>query len=219
MPELTIVQQIAIWVLPVLLAVTIHEAAHAWVAYQCGDTTAKMMGRLSFNPLNHLDPIGSVLVPIAVLILSKFTFSFGWAKPVPVNASQMRNPRRGMMLTTAAGPLSNLLMAILWAACLKLALLFIPPNSMPALFLFLLARAGIIINLLLAFFNLIPIPPLDGGGLVLNCLPPKQSLQFQKIEPYGFFILLALMFTGALGWLINPLINGALNLIRGLFSL
>lgn len=219
MPELTTIQQIAVWIIPALLAITLHEAAHAWVANRCGDSTAKMLGRLSFNPIRHIDLIGTIAIPVAVLILSHFNFVFGWAKPVPINAAQLRKPRRDMALVAAAGPLSNLLMAITWAIIFKTALLLDPVHSVPALFLLLVSRAGIIINLLLAFFNLLPIPPLDGGRVAISLLPFKQAIWLQKIEPYGFFVLLALLFTGALTWIINPLISGALRLLTSLFNL
>ncbi|KTD24781.1 transmembrane protein [Legionella lansingensis] len=219
MLELTAVQQIAIWLLPVLFAITLHEAAHAWVAYRLGDTTAKMLGRLSFNPFRHIDLIGTILIPIIVLLLSQFNFVFGWAKPVPIDASQFSHPRRDVAFTTAAGPLSNLLMALLWAALLKLALLLNPQVSNIALFTLLTARAGIIINLLLAYLNLIPIPPLDGSRIVSSLLPPHLATLYEKIEPFGIIILLILIFTGILGWLINPPIQWSLIALRNLYNL
>ncbi len=184
MLELTITQQIVVWILPVLFAITLHEAAHALVANYFGDTTAKMLGRLSVNPLRHIDLIGTIIVPIITLMLSGFVF--GWAKPVPINSSQLRNPRRDMVLVSAAGPLSNLVMAIFWALCLKLATTLDPKSSNIALFLLLTSRAGILINLLLAYFNLIPIPPLDGGRVVACLLPTREALIYEKIEPFGF---------------------------------
>ena len=217
MLELTTIQQIVTWILPVLFAITLHEAAHALVANYFGDKTAKMLGRLSVNPLRHIDLIGTIIVPVITLILSGFVF--GWAKPVPINSSQLRNPRRDMVLVSAAGPLSNLIMAFLWACCLKLATMLDPNSSNIALFLLLKSRAGILINLLLAYFNLIPIPPLDGGRVVACLLPVRQALIYEKIEPFGFFILLALLLSGILGWLLNPAISWSLATIRFLFNL
>lgn len=219
MPELNIIQQIAVWVIPVIFAITLHEAAHAWVAYRLGDTTAKQLGRLSFNPMKHLDPIGSVVVPILILVLSNFSFVFGWAKPVPINASKFSNPRRDLALATAAGPMSNLLMALFWAGCMKLGVLLDPQSSIVAIFIIFAGRAGVVINLLLAFLNLIPIPPLDGSRIVTSLLPYKQAMMYEKIEPYGFFILLVLMFTGVLNWLISPPITWSLSFLSSLFNL
>lgn len=219
MLELTTIQQIAVWILPVLFAITFHEAAHAWVAYKLGDNTAMMLGRLSFNPINHIDPIGSVVVPIVTLIISNFSFVFGWAKPVPIRSSNFANPRRDLAIATAAGPLANLLMAFLWAGCMKLALLTNPQGSMVAVFVILAAKAGILINLVLAFLNLIPLPPLDGSKIVMAFLSARQSIKYEKIEPFGFFILLALMFTGVLSWLISPPINMSWSVLRSIFNL
>lgn len=219
MPELTIIQQIAVWIIPVLFAITFHEAAHAWVAYKLGDTTAKQLGRLSFNPVNHIDPVGSIVVPIATLILSNFSFVFGWAKAVPINPSNFQNPRRDLAIATAAGPLSNLLMAFLWAGCMKLALVLNSQASVIAVFIILAAKAGILINLVLAFLNLIPIPPLDGSKIVMAFLSAKNMIMYEKIEPFGFFILIALMFTGILSWLISPPINMSWSFLRVIFNL
>lgn len=219
MPELTLIQQIAVWIIPVLFAITLHEAAHAWTAWRLGDNTAKQLGRVSANPVNHIDLLGTIIIPIAVLIISNFNFVFGWAKPVPINASHFANPRRDLALAVAAGPMSNLMMAFLWAIILKASIVLHPQLSMIALFIMLTARAGIIINVLLAFLNLVPIPPLDGGKIMISLLPIRQALQFEKIEPYGFFILLAMMFSGLLNWLISAPINGALVLLSKLFHI
>ncbi|MGQ3888189.1 site-2 protease family protein [Legionella sp. CNM-1927-20] len=219
MPELTIIQQIAVWIIPVLFAITLHEAAHAWVAYRLGDTTAKMLGRVSFNPIRHIDLIGTIIVPILVLALSNFTFVFGWAKPVPINAGQLKNPRRDVILVTGAGPLSNFLMAIFWAGLFKLGLSLNPQTSTIGLFMVLASKAGIIINLLLAFLNLIPIPPLDGSRIVASLLPIRQAILYQKLEPYGFFIILLLLITGILSWLITPPISWSLVALSALFNI
>lgn len=219
MLELSTIQQITVWVIPVLLAITLHEAAHAWVAYRLGDTTAKMLGRLSINPLRHIDLVGTIIVPIVTLMLSQFSFVFGWAKPVPINTLQLRNPRRDIALVTLAGPLSNLMMAILWTALLKMGTLLPPQSSTLALFLLLSARAGVIINLLLAYLNLVPIPPLDGSRVIMSLLSPKNAARYTKLEPFGLLILMLLVFTGVLSWLISPPINGSLMLLRSLFRL
>src|SRR5580704_10906626 len=157
MPEFSIIQQICIWALPVLLAITLHEAAHAFVAYQCGDTTAKMLGRLSLNPIRHIDPIGTVILPLLAGFLTNFNFVIGYAKPVPISWNQLRHPKRDMILVTLAGPFANFLMAFLWAAGIKIASILHPESSMPALFLLYTSRAGMIINLVLTFLNLIPL--------------------------------------------------------------
>lgn len=219
MPEFTVIQQICIWAIPVLLAITLHEAAHAYVAFRCGDTTAKMFGRLSLNPLRHIDPIGTVLMPILVGFLTNFSFVIGYAKPVPINWTQFRNPRRDIVLVALAGPFANFFMAFLWAACFKISSLFHPETFLPAQFFLFAARAGMIINLVLAFLNLIPIPPLDGSRLISSLLPPRQAILYAKIEPYGFFILLILIFTGILGAILTPLINFGLIFLSFIFRL
>jgi Zn-dependent protease len=196
MLKLSLLQNISIWILPILFAITLHEAAHAWVANYCGDTTAKRLGRLSLNPIRHIDLIGTVLVPILVAALTQFQFVFGWAKPVPIRWAQLKNPRRDMALVAAAGPASNLIMAILWACCLKVASLFHPDSSNISLFLALTAEAGIFINLVFALLNILPIPPLDGSRILCSLLAPKYALLYLRLEPYGFIILLILLFSG-----------------------
>lgn len=217
MLTLTLIQKIAVWALPVLLAITLHEAAHAFVAYRLGDSTAKMLGRLSLNPIRHIDLIGTIIVPILIGVLSQFNFVFGWAKPVPINENQFKNPRRDIALATAAGPISNFIMAILWAILLKIALSL--SASTPALFLALTSQAGILINLILAFLNLLPIPPLDGSRVVASLLPVQSSQQYLKLEPYGFFILIILLATGILGKILTPLIFGTYRFIILIFGL
>lgn len=219
MLSLTLLQKMAIWALPVLFAITLHEAAHAWMAYRCGDNTAKMLGRLSINPIRHIDFIGTIIVPIMVGLLTGFSFIFGWAKPVPINYNQLRKPRRDSALVTAAGPAANFAMAILWAFLLKTSTWLNPQTSMLALFLLLTAQAGIIINLVLAWLNLLPIPPLDGSRIVASLLPPTQATQYLRIEPYGFFILLALLLSGVLGWVLSPLLSWSIQLTIMLFNI
>ena len=219
MQSLTLVQTIAVWIVPVLLSITLHEAAHAWVANLCGDSTAKMLGRLSMNPFRHIDPIGTVLVPIVVAVLSGFHFVFGWAKPVPINWYQLRSPRRDMMLVALAGPGANIIMAILWATCIKMGMLIGPNTSILALYMVLTGQAGILINLVLAFLNLIPIPPLDGSRVVSSVLPAKLEMWYAGIESYGFLIIAVLLVTGVLGWLIGGPILWSAHLIYALFGL
>lgn len=191
---MTLVQKFAIWALPVLLAVTLHEVAHGWVARALGDDTAHRMGRLSLNPLKHIDPVGTLLVPAVLLLLGGFLF--GWAKPVPVVMSRLRNPRRDMAVVAAAGPLSNFVMALAWGIVLKLAVGHPAAGVWEGLAY--MAQAGIGINLALMVLNLIPIPPLDGGRVLSGLLPAEAARQYDRIEPYGLMILLLLMFTGVL---------------------
>ena len=219
MPTLTLVQKLAVWIIPVLLAITLHEAAHAWVAYRCGDPTAKRLGRLSINPLRHIDLIGTLLVPIVIAVLTQFQYTFGWAKPVPINSSNFHKPRRDTALTAAAGPVSNLFMAFLWSIVLKISTLLHPETSVIALYLLLTAQAGLLINLLLGYFNLFPIPPLDGSKVFASLLSTRQAAQYQKLEPYGFFIVIALVATNVIFWILNPLLSWSLHFIYIIFNL
>lgn len=218
MDSFSLIQKLAVWVIPLVLAITLHEAAHAWAAYRCGDTTAKMLGRLSANPMVHIDLFGTLLIPLMIAVFSGFNFIFGWAKPVPINPNNMKNPRRDTALVTAAGPAANIIMALAWALILKLTILIHPKISTIALFLVLMARAGITINLVLAILNLLPIPPLDGSKIVNSLLPLKHSITYMKIEPYGFMILLVMLFTGILGAILSPMMQWSLQLIKILFN-
>lgn len=219
MPALNFIQTLAVWIVPVLLAITLHEASHAYVAHRCGDSTAKMLGRLSINPLRHVDLIGTLLVPLAVAVMSNFHFVFGWAKPVPIGWNNLKKPRRDMALVAAAGPASNFIMALLWAVILKIGLSLNPGTSVLALYLVLTGQAGILINLVLAFLNLLPIPPLDGSRVLTSFLSPKHAYQYSKLEPYGFFIILALLLTNVLSSILGPLIFGTMSIIASLFNL
>jgi Zn-dependent protease len=193
--------KISIWAIPVLFAITLHEVAHGWMARYFGDRTAEMLGRLSLNPLRHIDPIGTVLVP--GLLLAMGGPLFGWAKPVPVATSVLRNPRRAMILVALAGPAANLLMAAAWCAVLG-AIVRVNDNGTLDRWIASMAQAGIVINVVLAVFNLLPIPPLDGGRVLAGLLPPRLSARLEKIEPIGLFLVLGLSAFGLFGWLFVP---------------
>ena len=219
MDELSLMQRIAVWTMPVILAITVHEVAHGWVALKLGDCTAKMLGRLTLNPVKHIDPVGTLLVPGLLLVMGGFIF--GWAKPVPVTWENLKKPKRDMALVALAGPLSNLLMALMWAGVLKLGLVLATAGSgeMIALPLIYMGGAGITINLILMVLNLLPMPPLDGGRIVSALLPDKLSWQFNRLERWGFVILLGLMFMGVLGKILWPPINYLQSQIFILFGL
>ncbi len=200
--QLSVIQKIAVFALPMIFAITLHEVAHGWVAYKFGDDTAYAAGRLSLNPIRHIDPLGTIIVPLAMYLLTGFIF--GWAKPVPVNFARLRNPRRDMGLVAFAGPAANLLMAILWALILRAGLGLVestPWLGQPMIFM---GYAGILINAFLMILNLIPIPPLDGGRVLTALLPPALAEKYAQIEPVGIFILLGLLMTGLLDWFLWP---------------
>jgi len=196
MAEMSLIQTLVVWTPPVLLAVTLHEVAHGWVARELGDDTAEALGRLSFNPLKHVDPVGTVLVPGLLYALAGIVF--GWAKPVPVNWDKLRNPRRDMALVALAGPLANVVMLLIWAAVAKLGLSYGQDYFVAT------GLAGIMINAVLIALNLLPVPPLDGSRVVSALLPAEMALQYGRIEPYGLIILLVLIGSGALSRLMEP---------------
>ena len=199
MPDLTVLaQQLAIWAIPVLFAVTVHEVSHGLAAQKLGDDTAARAGRLSFNPIRHVDPVGTVLIP-ALLLIFKAPFLFGWAKPVPVQFGRLRSPKRDMVLVAIAGPASNLVMAIGWAALLAVLVGFVTQPSGIEYLLAQMCIAGILINLVLMFVNLIPLPPLDGGRVAVGLLPQPLAGWLARVEPFGILILVALLVTGVLG--------------------
>jgi len=214
----TVVQNIAIWALPVLFAITVHEVAHGWVAMKLGDRTAQMMGRLTLNPLKHIDPIGTLLVP-GLLLMVGASFIFGWAKPVPVNFNNLRKPKSDMVWVALAGPMSNLVMAIIWAALAKVGLGLHQAGIDLAEPMIYMCFAGIQINIMLMLLNLLPLPPLDGGRVLVGLLPGPLSWQVSRIEPYGFFILVGLLYLGVIGMILFPLMKGTINLLFNLFGL
>ena len=209
-----LVQTLAIYALPVLFAITLHEAAHGYVARHFGDMTAYAQGRISLNPLRHIDIVGTLVVPLAILLLSAGHFLFGWAKPVPVNYSALRSPKRHMLWVAAAGPASNLAMALGWAVLLKLAVL-LPDNSFTVP-MRLMGEAGIKVNLVFMFLNLLPILPLDGGRILASLLPNRVAWQYSRLEPWGLPLLVLLLLTNVLDIVLTPLIGTSDALIRAL---
>jgi Zn-dependent protease len=210
--ELTIVQKIAVYALPILFAITVHEAAHGYAAKYFGDLTAEKLGRITLNPLKHIDPFGTILLPALTVMLGGILF--GWAKPVPVNFANLNNPKKDMFWVAAAGPASNFVMAIMWAILLNYAN-YVPNTAVN--FLAEMSLAGISINLVLMVLNLLPMPPLDGGRIAVSLLPTPWAIQLARLEQYGFIILIVLMFTGILGKIISPIIQMFERLIYVVF--
>lgn len=196
MNELTLLQRIVVWFLPVVFAITVHEVAHGWVAKKYGDNTAFMLGRLTLNPIKHIDLVGTIILP-GLLLLTGTGFIFGWAKPVPVDARNFKNPRHDMAIVALAGPLANLSMAIGWALLARLGVII--GTDFISLPLIYTGIAGISINLVLALINLLPIPPLDGSRILTGILPDKLAWQYNQLERFGFIILLVLLYTQILG--------------------
>ena len=215
-----LVQTVAIYALPVLFAITLHEAAHGYVARHFGDMTAYAQGRISLNPLRHIDPIGTIFIPLVIVVLSQGRFLFGWAKPVPVNYSALRSPKRDMMWVAAAGPASNLAMALGWVVLLKLAML-LPANffSIP---LRLMSEAGILVNLIFMFLNLLPILPLDGGRILASLLPSRLAWQYSRLERWGLPLLLLLILLPisegrtAIDFVLGPLVGTSAAMMRSI---
>lgn len=212
-----LVQKIALYAIPMIFAITLHEAAHGYVARHFGDYTAYQQGRITLNPLAHIDPIGTVLVPLVLLAVSSGAFMFGWAKPVPVNFGNLRRPKRDMLWVAAAGPGANLAMALVWGLILKLS--FVLPFNYFSLPLQAMAEGGVGINLVLMALNLIPIPPLDGGRIAVSLLPNRLAYRFAMIEPYGFIIIMVLLITPVLGRILGPAVMVGRHLIYALFGL
>lgn len=211
--ELSPIQYFTISIIPVLLAITVHEAAHGYAAKHFGDKTAYYLGRITLNPIKHIDPLGTVVIPGMLLLLSA-PFLFGWAKPVPVNFSNLNNPKKDMMWVALAGPASNLVMAIIWAIILGL---FKSSGTSYALFVIGMAQVGIMINLVLMLLNLLPIPPLDGGRMAVSLLPTPWSYKLASIERYGMFILIFLIVSGLLSAILLPLLRFFQGTLIGIF--
>jgi Zn-dependent protease len=210
-----LIQTIAISAIPILFAITLHEAAHGYAARHFGDLTAYQQGRISLNPIRHIDPVGTILLPMLTLWLGGILF--GWAKPVPVNFSALRNPKKDMLWVALAGPAANLFMVVCWVFMLKIALSF--PGSYFYKPLEEMAKMGVQINVILMALNLLPLPPLDGGRIAVSLLPHRQAYQLSRVEPYGLFILIFMAMTPILGWLLRPVINLVYGVIRLLIGL
>jgi Zn-dependent protease len=219
--ELNLVQTIAIYAIPVIFAITLHEAAHGYVARHFGDLTAWRLGRISLNPVRHIDPVGTIVLPILLLATSKMLggggLLFGWAKPVPVNFGALRNPKRDMLWVAAAGPGANLAMALAWGVLLKIALSAQPGYFTPPLIL--IAEAGVGVNIVLMVLNLLPILPLDGGRIAVSLLPERAARIYARSEPLGFPILLLLLVTNVLGAILSPMVHASIGLIEAIFQL
>ena len=211
----SLIQTVLIYALPVLFAITVHEAAHGYAARHFGDPTAAMLGRITLNPIKHIDPIGTILVPLLLYFSTSGAFLFGYAKPVPVNFGQLRNPKRDMIWVALAGPASNFVQAVLWAVLL----IALAGLGLHEKFFIEMARAGILVNLVMWAFNLFPLPPLDGGRILVGLLPYKPASLLARVEPFGFFIVLALVMAGLVGsyWL-RPLMDAGYSAIDWLLT-
>lgn len=211
--ELTLIQKIAIYALPVIFAITAHEAAHGYAAKYFGDMTAHNAGRISLNPLRHIDPFGTLLLPALTIMLGGILF--GWAKPVPVDFGKLRRPKKDMLWVAAAGPAANLVMAILWILLIKFSTGLPESIELP---MALMGKAGVTINVVLMVLNLFPLPPLDGGRIAVSLLPRNLAIKFAQLERYGFIILILLLFTGVLSAILSPVINLVFAALGAVFS-
>ena len=208
-----LIQTVLIYALPVLFAITVHEAAHGYAARHFGDNPAYMLGRITLNPIKHIDPVGTILMPIMLYFATSGAFLFGYAKPVPVNFGHLRNPKRDMVWVALAGPASNFIQAIVWAV----VMITLVGTGVEERFFLEMARAGVLVNLVMWAFNLFPVPPLDGGRILVGLLPWRQAQMVSRLEPYGFFIVMGLVIFGVVGtiWL-RPLMGlgyAAINLL------
>ena len=210
-----LIQTVLIYALPVLFAITVHEAAHGYVARHFGDNTAYVQGRVTLNPLKHIDPVGTILMPLMLYFATSGAFLFGYAKPVPVNFGRLRHPKRDMVWVALAGPASNFIQAILWALLFTL----LAGTGVTERFFLDMAKAGVLVNLVMWAFNLFPLPPLDGGRVLVGLLPARQAHALARIEPWGFFIVMALVIAGVVSsWWLSPLISVGYTILRVLLS-
>ena len=220
MDFIEIAREIVLLAIPILIAVTFHEVAHGFVADRLGDPTAKMMGRLTLNPIAHIDPIGTVLMPIMLLVLTNGQFVFGYAKPVPINPMNFKDPKKDMAISAAAGPVMNLLLAFLSVIVLRfiiVPLTLVSPESVNSTILgplLMIFKSSVVVNVVLAVFNMIPIPPLDGGRVLTGFLPNRQAAVFSRIEPFGFLIVIFLIASGIANYFVLPLVNLILGLLQ-----
>jgi Zn-dependent protease len=219
MGGLSVIQTVAVYIIPLIFAITLHEAAHAYVAHKYGDNTAKLYGRLSINPMHHIDPIGTVVFPLISIVLGSMAggagFIFGWAKPIPINFSKLHNPKKDLRWIALAGPAANLAMALIWALILKISMYAGGYFGIP---LNLMSQAGISINISLFILNLLPVLPLDGGRIVFSLLPDKQAISYAKTEQYGMWILIILILFGGLNFIMSPLYNFLVTTILSLLN-
>lgn len=219
MNNLSIIQTIAVYIIPLIFAITLHEAAHAYAANKYGDSTAKSYGRLSLNPMTHIEPFGTIIFPMISIVLGAMSgglgFIFGWAKPVPINYMKLHHPKHDLRWVALAGPLANLAMALIWALILKASFIL---NSYFGIPLALMAQAGISINVSLLILNLLPILPLDGGRILFSLLPSKQAQSYARTEQYGMWILMALILLGGLNLIMRPFYSAIMNLIFSLLN-
>ncbi len=209
--------KILVYAIPVIFAITLHEAAHGYVAKYFGDKTAWMLGRVSLNPIRHIDPLGTIVLPLVTVMLSGFMF--GWAKPVPVNFNNLRDPKRDSLWVAAAGPGSNIVQALAWATIALALAHLVSPTGLAGGFWLAVAEAGVQVNVVFAILNLFPLLPLDGGRILTSLLPNKLAYAYSRTEPYGMLVLIVLIVTGALNYVLGPLVGGALTLIYSAFGL
>ena len=211
------IQAFLVFAIPVLFAITVHEVAHGFIAERLGDPTARMLGRITLNPIKHIDPLGTILVPLMGYVLGGFII--GWAKPVPIGVQNFKHKKRDMAIVSLAGPGANILMMLLWAGAVKISFLMAASSPWAAYILQSMGMQGIMINIILAVFNLLPLPPLDGSHVIDCFLSPKASYQYNRLAPYGFWILLGLLFTGVLAHIMTPLMGLMFSLIHLVFNI